>query len=554
MKKLKIKYCFYALYGFSLVTVAQTLPQAGSLQQQIDKERIFELPKLESQTSHTAPAPLKAQGELVVEVREFRFSGNTLLSTQELLPALARLLDQPLDLEQLQNAATTVAQTYRNNGFFARAYLPEQDIEQGVITIHIVEAVFGGIQFDGSNNPKRIGTEQIQALFDGQIKPGDKLAQKQLERALLLSDDLQGISVAGALTEGDVTGQTVMKVKLTDSPFIAGDVTADNTGSRATGRNRALTSLQVNSPAGLGDQINLLALVSEGSRYGRASYTVPAGNDGWRVGVNASYMNYKVITHDVPNNLQGTSDVVGLEASYPILRSRMSNFYLNLSADRKGFDNERDGSTSTRHNTAVYTLAFNGNNFDSLLGGGANSGSIALSNGDLTNKLNNETLQGEFNKLRYQLRRQQVLTSTLSANAVLSGQWTNRNLDSSEKFYLGGASGVRAYPTSEGGASLGQMLNLDLRQQLPHGFNASVFYDWGRLKDPVGGSYVQAISLKGWGIAMGWQSESGLSLKGTWSRRIGENPNPTTSGNGIGNDQDGSLIRNRFWLTASLPF
>ena len=122
MKKLKIKYCFYALYGFSLVSVAQTLPQAGSLQQQIDKERIVELPKLESQTSHTAPAPLKAQGELVVEVREFRFSGNTLLSTQELLPALARLLDQPLDLEHLQNAATTVAQTYRNNGFVARAY------------------------------------------------------------------------------------------------------------------------------------------------------------------------------------------------------------------------------------------------------------------------------------------------------------------------------------------------------------------------------------------------------------------------------------------------
>mgnify|MGYP000617905545 CR=1 FL=1 len=551
---MKIKYLVSALYSVSLVSIAQTLPEAGSLQQQIEKDRRVELPKLQMQSPAPSPAPLKIQGELVVEVREFRFSGNTLLDTQELTKALSGFLERPLDLAQLQSATATVAQTYRNSGWVARAYLPEQDIAQGVITIQIVEAVFGGIQFDDAVKPSLVETAQIQALFDSQIKPGEKLAQQRLERALLLSDDLQGVSATGALAEGDSGGQTVMKIKLTDSPLIAGDVTLDNTGSRATGSQRGLANLQMNSPARLGDQINLLALVTEGSRYGRAAYTVPTGNDGLRVGVNASSMNYKVITHDVPNDLRGTSDVVGLEASYPVLRSRMANLYLNLSADRKSFDNERDGATSTRYQTTVYNLAFNGNNFDSLLGGGANSGTVTLSRGDLTNQLNHEALQGTFSKLRYQLRRQQVVNNSLSASAVFSGQWANRNLDSSEKFYLGGASGVRAYPTSEGGASLGQMLNLELRQQLTNGFNASVFYDWGHLKDPVGGSFVQAISLKGWGLALGWQAESGLSLKGTWSRRIGENPNPTSSGSGIGNDQDGSLVRNRFRLTASLPF
>lgn len=553
-EKLKNKTLFSVLCSFSVVAVGQALPGAGSLQQQLDKERRVELPKLQPQAPTVIPAPLKAQGELVVEAREFRFAGNTLVDKKILSQVLATYLERPLDLQELQTAAALVAQTYRNQGWIARAYLPEQDIEQGVITIQIVEAIFGGIEIDEANKPILVGTAQIQAIFDAQLQPGEKLSQHRLERALLLSDDLQGISVNGALAEGNENGQTVMKIKMTNSPFISGDVTADNTGSRATGNHRALANLQVNSPARLGDQINLLALVSEGSRYGRAAYTVPLGNDGWRVGVNASAMNYKVITHDVPNDLRGTSNVVGLEGSYPFLRSRMGNLYLNLSADRKGFDNERDGTTSTRYHTSVYTLGLNGNNFDSLLGGGANSGSVTLSRGDLANQLNNETLQGEFSKLRYQLRRQQVLNSNLSANAVFSGQWANRNLDSSEKFYLGGASGVRAYPTSEGGASLGQMINLDLRQQLPNGFNASVFYDWGRLKDPVGGSFAQAISLKGWGLALGWQSESGLSLKGTWSRRIGENPNPTSSDSGIGNDQDGSLIRNRFWLTASLPF
>jgi hypothetical protein len=42
----------------------------------------------------------------------------------------------------------------------------------------------------------------------------------------------------------------------------------------------------------------------------------------------------------------------------------------------------------------------------------------------------------------------------------------------------------------------------------------------------------------------------GPDFRATWARRIGDNPNPTATGN----DQDGSLISNRFWLAASLPF
>ena len=54
----------------------------------------------------------------------------------------------------------------------------------------------------------------------------------------------------------------------------------------------------------------------------------------------------------------------------------------------------------------------------------------------------------------------------------------------------------------------------------------------------------------GAGLALGWQSSMGFNLKGIYARRIGSNPNPTASGN----DQDGSKLLNRFWLTATFPF
>lgn len=522
------------------------MPGAGVLQQEIDKERRLELPKVQGSSALAAPAPLQVQGELVIEVREFRFAGNKRIDSAALAKAVASYLDRPLDWGQLQAAATAVAQTYRDQGWVVRTYLPEQDIEQGVVTIQIVEAVFGGIQFDSADQPSRIAKAKIQAIFDAQIQPGDTLALQKLERALLVSDDLPGVAVAGALSEGSVSGQTLMKIKLTDKPFFSGDVTLDNTGSRSTGRDRAVTNLQLGSPAGIGDQLSLLGLLTEGISYARAAYTVPVGSNGWRIGINSSSLNYKVITHDVPDDLRGTSTVLGLEASYPLLRNRMKNLYLSLNADQKRFNNQRNQETSTQYYSDVYSIAFNGNNFDNLGGGGASGGGITVSAGRLNNQVHAESMQGQFSKLRYQLRRQQIVTKNLSVTAMFSGQWANRSLDSSEKFYLGGASGVRAYPTSEGSGSLGQMINLDLRRQLPKGLNAGVFYDWGRINEPAGG----AMSLKGWGMAIGWQAASGLSLRTIWARRIGNNPNPTANGN----DQDGTLIRDRYWLTATLPF
>ena len=549
-EKLNFKYLVCAVYGVSLASLAQTLPEAGAIQQQMEREHRPALPRLQPKATTPAPLPLQTQGELVVEVRAFRFAGNTLLSTPELSAALASYLNQPLDLNQLQAAAAVAAQLYRDRGWVVRAYLPEQDVEQGVITIQIVEAVFGGIQFDPLAQPGRVTREQIQAIFDAQIQPGQTLSQQALERALLLGDDLAGVAVTGALAEGDASGQTAMRVKLTDEPFVAGDVTLDNAGSRSTGRNRALANLQLNSPTGLGDQMSLLGLLTDGTRYGRVGYTLPAGNDGWRVGVNGSYLEYKIVTQDIAADVRGTSSVLGLEASYPLLRTRLRNAYLNLGADHKTFDNQYNQATSTQYHSTVYNAGLSGNSFDNLGGGGANSASAVLSVGRLTNQVQAEATQGQFSKLRYQLRRQQGLTSGLSATAMFSGQWANRNLDSSEKFYLGGASGVRAYPPSEGGGAMGQMLNLDLRQQLSDGFNAGVFYDWGLFKDRADGTIAQPMTLKGWGLALGWQAESGLNLRATWSRRLGDNPNPTA----IGNDQDGTLVRDRYWLTATLPF
>jgi hemolysin activation/secretion protein len=542
---------------------AQTPPNAGALQQQIERERQQQLPKRIAPEKPAVPAAMAPVSGSVVTVKQFRFAGNTLLTAEQLAPAVAGYLNRPLDFTQLQAAAAAVAKAYRAAGWIVRAYLPKQDIADGSVIIQIVEAVFGGVRIEGEE-PRRIQVARVMAIFDKAQKTGTPLNAEALDRALLLADDLPGVAVSGSLREGAKERETDLLVKLADEPPLTGDVALDNTGSRSTGRERLAANLYANSPLGQGDLVTGNAIHTQGSDYFRLGATLPLGPDGWRLGGSASVLWYKLVAPEFSSlDAKGSSNTAGLDASYPIIRSRLKNLYFSANLDRKRYDNQTGGATVTQYQVDSVSLGLAGNLFDNLGGGGASSASLTLVEGnlDLAGSPNQaadaSTIRsaGHFTKLRYAASRQQVITADLSAFAALSGQWAGKNLDSSEEFYLGGATGVRAYPTSEGGGASGDLLNLELRWRLPQGFSLTGFYDYGHVtvnhdNGFTGAPALNSYSLKGAGLSLAWQAGNGPSLKATWAHRLGDNPNPTATGN----DQDGSLLKNRFWLVATLAF
>ena len=550
--------CAALAWGVSLpaVTLAQTPPSAGSLLQQIEQGRSLALPKARPAEIAPAPPELKALPGPTVIVKSFRFAGNRLLSQAQLAPAVQAFLHRPLSFAELQEAAVAVAQAYRQAGWIVRTYLPRQKIETGEVTIQIVEAAFGGTQLEGHPDT-RIAPERLVRRVEAAQATGAPLNSNAVDRALLLLEDLPGVAVQGNLKAGPGEGETSLLLKVTDKPLASGDASVDNGGSRSTGAEKLMVNLTLASPARLGDQATVSVMHTEGSDYGRLGYTLPAGADGWRIGANASWLKYAVIGMDA----HGTSDTQGLEASYPIVRSRLKNLYLTLNYDRKAFDNSAAGVTTTLYRLSEFSLGLSGNLFDAF--GGASSASLSLVSGkvDLDGSPNQASdaettrTEGHFSKLRYSFNRLQALKADLAAYVAVSGQVAGKNLDSGEKFYLGGSGGVRAYPSSEGGGSDGMQVNLELRQALPANFSLSGFYDWGKVRvnhdnDFAGGATVNEFSLRGAGISLAWQGFSGMSLKGTWARRIGDNPNPTATGQ----DQDGTLVKNRFWLQAGLAF
>ena len=539
----------------ALPSLAQTIPDAGVLQQQQqqleqERERTFptEVPP------DATPAPQQpTESAVTVLVKTFQFSGNTQYTDEQLQTVVVPYVNQHLNLAALRKATAAVSEYYREAGWVVRAYLPKQDITDGTVTINIQEATFGGAVLSGEP-PTHVAIEDISDLLNTQLTSQQRLNTKSLDRGLLLADDLPGVSVTGALQAGEREGETSVHYTATDDPRLHGELGINNGGNRGTGMAQGYATAYINSPFKLGDQLTASTIISSGSEYGRLRYTTPIGHDGWRVGGSASLLSYRLIAPEFSAlNGKGHASTVGLEAFYPLIRARTYNLQGLLNYDYRQFENRALSTRQSDYHINEGTIGLTGNWFETLTGlHGANFGSLTWILGTLDQgkhqAAENSNREGFFTKFRLYISRQQELLSWLSLQGTFTGQKAFETLDSAEKFYLGGPNSIRAYPVNEASGSSGVATNLELRAQLPHGFDITGFYDVGRVynKRNAGGN----STLKGGGLSVAWASWFGLSLDVTWSHRLGDNPNPIATGK----DQDGSQILDRFWLSAIYSF
>ena len=140
-----------ALLGLLAIQMAyaQTIPDAGSLLQQIERDRQSAPKRLIRPDAAVAPPEMKAQPGLTLTVTQFHLLGNTLLGEVQLQSVLAGFLNRPLSFADLQLAAAAVAERYRLAGWVVRAYLPKQEIEGTSVIIQIIEGRFGATLIDG---------------------------------------------------------------------------------------------------------------------------------------------------------------------------------------------------------------------------------------------------------------------------------------------------------------------------------------------------------------------------------------------------------------------
>jgi hemolysin activation/secretion protein len=537
--------CLCALHTINGVADTPKI-DAGSLlnlnEQELKNAKPLALPPVPT----SAPSPVTEDGGATVEVRKFEFAGNKLIGSAQLSEALVHYANQTLTLAQLKDASNRVINVYRLAGWTAHAFLPKQEIADGVVLIQIVEAVFGKVVIQG-DEAERIHKQRLLGMVESAVPKGHPIQSSNVDRALLLMDDLPGVSVLGNLIPGDQEGETNLVISAKDDPLVTGTVVIDNQGSQSTGTGRLGLNLNVNSPSRMGDMLSLNALKTEGSEYLRLAYSLPIGYSGWRAGLHASNMNYEVISGSISSiKANGTATTSGWDISYPLLRSQLSNINWTASYDYKQFENN---PSNLIYSINVYSSALSATQIDSWAGGGMNSQTMSVTSGR-TSK------DGRYSKLNLNASRLQSLTAEWSVLATGGAQFTQNNLDSSEKLYLGGATGVRGYPSGEAGGSEGNTFSLELKRRINNELTLGAFYDYGRVKvnhdnNLSSPANPNSYDLQAYGFALDWQFKPTVDLKTTVSRRIGSNP---LAVNYNGNDSDGTLKQTRLWVSVTVAF
>lgn len=559
--------------------ILETIKQAPSPDFSSDNQPQINVPAPE-RPAMTAPA-----GASFV-VNGFKIVGNTVIPEADLQSKLSILIGKKLNLQQLREAADQISDYYRAKGYLiARAYIPAQQINNGIIEIQIIEGRRDKINLNTIGDP--IVHSNVQVDFIGKAIPQNAvISETQLERALLLLSDTPGVSdVKSSLEPGGITGTSDLNLTTTSGPRYFGSIDADNFGNRYAGSDRVGITAGINSVTGYGDQISFRGQTTgtngmqQGSQtnYGRAAYQLPIGSDGFKLGAAYSAMRYQLGLNYQNTATNGTANTASVFASYPFIRSRNLNLYGQAGYDNLTMTNNSMGFQISNKIVNNGSVGISGNSRDDILGGGINSfgatatmGNLGLENTNGYASLDSLTAQtaGNFQRYNLNLSRLQAITNSMHLVLNASAQFANKNLDSSQQFYLGGPSGVRAYPVGQGVGSQGALMQLELHQkvvdQSPIGvISAYAFYDlgsvqlfkntwsnWNQPNPPTGQSLNQNTSLQGAGLGFKATINDRSYLNLTWAHTIGTSQSVTV----YGMNANGMSLSNTFWFQGVLQF
>lgn len=520
--------------------MAQSAPGAGDMLRDLpppaEKPAAAPAPEL-SEPAATAVAPMAS-----FVLREVQLDGNTLMSRRDLAAIVAPYVGQKIDEPALSRLIGAVRQRYQALGYaLVGVGYPDQDVSTGLLKLQVVEPRLGRVQVPtGEASP--VTDARVQGLLRVHgLKAGELLNTTALERVMFALNDMPGVRARAALAPAGDEGVYNLTIETQATRAWDASVGVDNQGIGEAGRWRFTGLMRLNNPLGMGDNLDLQALLSNtsGVKVGRVAYELPVGYTPARLSVAYAKVAYALGGQFASYDAHGTARVTEGTLSYPFLRSRSRTLIGRVGIEHKALTDELDAFDvrSDKHirNTV---LGLSWESRDAWLGGGFNGASAQFRWGHLgfgTDQqrqddaaLGAQSTGGSFGKAEWQFSRLQAVTREVALYANLSQQIASRNLDAAEKMSLGGPRAVRAYPTAEAASDEATLFNSELRWWLNPNWTVFALYDWARgrqTRDPgASGEAGNDVVLRGAGFGLVANYPQWVTLKATLAWRGNRKP------------------------------
>jgi len=464
-----------AILVISDANAAPALPDSANIPKAEPPQQFpaTSLPEVDREKLQEFKPALDENNAVKVSITKFTFSGNASFSSEDLAALLTDFLDRPLGIKELNQATSSITQYYREQGFLlAQAYLPEQDISQGTLEISIIEGNLGALELKFSPS---LDQDFLRGIASRNLSPGHPIREDNLVRNVTVINSLPAVRAATELNPGAQIGTSNAAIDLQELPRWSAIIAANTYGNRFTGREVVSGAVNLNNLAGRGDQLNfgLTSSRDELQRGLQLGYVIPVHDSGTLLSLNYNYVDYKLGAEFSILDATGESQYLSALVDQPLLRSKQRNLTTRFGISYKDVIDEVEAFALKSHR-GIEAIDFGayGDWRDKL--NGFNQLGLNIRYGNVDFKNNQAALddaagaktEGSFIKYNLFASRIQPISTNLNLTMRAEYQGADQNLDSSEKFSIGGINRWRAFAELPTSADRGLEMGLELRGRI----------------------------------------------------------------------------------------
>ncbi|WP_239793820.1 ShlB/FhaC/HecB family hemolysin secretion/activation protein [Brenneria goodwinii] len=401
------------------------------------------------QIGEPAALPVNADGPCF-PIHNIAFNGAVHLSSHDKSALQQRYQDRCLDLAAISNAVRETTNLYLSRGYLtSQAYLQEQDLASGTLTISVSEGRLESIQLEGET------PLALNMAFPGLT--GRILNLRDLEQGMEQLNRLPSQQITIDIQPGKQPGSSIAVLRRTTRALpVELSISADNSGQKSTGREQLSASLAFDNPLRLADRWWLTASRDSAfsHRYGShalsSGLSLPYGY--WTLAYQYAWNDF---FQPIPigNNAYrytGQSATHRLSINNTLYRDGKQKLALEGALNRRRTENRLAGERLDVSSPTLSSVS-GGLNYSATLAGGyftlnpiASHGLHAWGATDETGT-HHGTPRVAFRKFSLSGSYFYPLTPSLYFLTSAYGQTTPDNLYSSERISLGGEYSVRGF-------------------------------------------------------------------------------------------------------------
>lgn len=381
-------------------------------------------------------------GETTIEVSKFTVNRSEILSAAELKEVTAKYEGKKLTIKELYAVVAEINQLYKAKGYItAKAILPPQKIEHGIVKLQLVEGRIGDILLEGN---RHTNGNYIKDRIS--MQPGDLLKLDKLQQGIFYFNNTNDVAMRAELRPGKEVGTTDCVLRVVEPDEWQVTLFSDNAGSEESGKYRFGMIFANNSLFGNREALVLNPTWTKGTLAGSGSFTFPVDKEGTRLGISYSKNQTNVISGPYETlDIKGNSSDMGLSISRPLAVDvkRKVDGYGEL--HWKESDTDMAGTSSLLSSrTKTATVGINVRNLEEK-----SVWSSQYSFTKIYSTLKDAYNGRRFSKFNVSTIRQEEVYKDISLIWRLSGQLTHdKELPTGEKFSLGGMSSVKGFDES----------------------------------------------------------------------------------------------------------